>query len=68
MMEFMNEAYVKGILDELAAESKPFSRDDFYATCRQDIYKGYRAEVDEAARRYFARKRRRELPGVVRSV
>jgi hypothetical protein len=29
---------------------------DFYGACRPDIYRGYRAEVDEAANRYFARK------------
>ena len=57
MIEFINEAYVKGILDDAIADSKRLSRDDFYAVCRQDIYRGYRAEVDEAARRYFAAKR-----------
>ena len=57
MMEFINEAYVKGILDDVVADSKRLSRDDFYTACRRDIYRGYRAEVDEAARRYFARKR-----------
>jgi hypothetical protein len=57
MMEFINEAYVNGILDDVVADSKRLSRDDFYVACRQDIYRGYRAEVDEAARRYFARKR-----------
>ncbi len=57
MMEFINETYVKGILDDVAPDSARLSRDDFYAACRRDIYIGYRAEVDEAARRYFARKR-----------
>ena len=57
MIEFMNEAYVKGILDDVVADSKRLSRDDFYSACRRDIYKGYRAEVDEAARRYFSAKR-----------
>jgi len=57
MVEFINEAYVKGILDNVVADSRRLSRDDFYAACRRDIYRGYRAEVDEAARRYFARKR-----------
>jgi hypothetical protein len=56
MMEFINEAYVRGILADVV-ESRRLSRDDFYAACRRDIYRGYRAEVDEAARRYFARKR-----------
>jgi hypothetical protein len=57
MVEFINETYVKGILDDVVADSKRLSRDDFYAAYRQDIYRGYRAEVDEAARRYFAAKR-----------
>jgi hypothetical protein len=42
MIEFMNEAYVKGILDDVVADSKRLSRDDFYSACRRDIYKGYR--------------------------
>ena len=57
MIEFVNEAYVKGILDDVVAGSQRLSRDDFYAACRRDIYSGYRAEVDEAARRYFATRR-----------
>jgi hypothetical protein len=57
MIEFINKAYVKGILDDAVADSKRLSRDDFYGACRKDIYRGYRAEVDEAARRYFAAKR-----------
>jgi hypothetical protein len=57
MMEFINEAYVKGILDDVVVESRRMSRDDFYSACRRDIHRGYRAEVDEAARRYFAKKR-----------
>ena len=57
MVEFINEAYVKGILDDVVADSKRLSRDDFYTACRRDIYRGYRAEVDEAARRYFAARR-----------
>ena len=56
-MEFINEAYVKGILDDVVVGSKRLSRDDFYAAYRRDIHQGYRAEVDEAARRYFAKKR-----------
>jgi hypothetical protein len=50
MMEFINETYVKRILDDVVSDSARLSRDDFYAACRRDIYIGYRAEVDEAAR------------------
>jgi hypothetical protein len=57
MTKFINEAYVKGLLDDVVADSKRLSRDEFYAACRGDIYRGYRAEVDEAASRYFARRR-----------
>jgi hypothetical protein len=57
MVELVNEAYVKGILDDVVADTKRLSRDEFYAACRQDMYRGYRAEVDEAAGRYFGRKR-----------
>lgn len=57
MIQSINEAYVKGILDEVSAGSGRLSRDEFYAACRRDIHRGYRAEVDEAASRYFARKR-----------
>ena len=65
MIEFINEAYVKGILDDVVADSQRLSRDHFMlradetsiAACRRDIYSGYRAEVDEAARRYFAARR-----------
>jgi hypothetical protein len=57
MTKCINEAYVEGLLDDVVADSKRLSRDEFYAACRRDIYRGYRAEVDEAASRYFARRR-----------
>jgi hypothetical protein len=57
MIVCINEAYVKAILDDVVAEAERLSRDDFYAACRRDIHRGYRAEVDEAAHRYFTAKR-----------
>jgi hypothetical protein len=36
MMEFINEAYVKGIPDDVVADSKRLSRDEFYAACRRE--------------------------------
>ena len=57
MLDLINGEYLQGILDDVARQSKPLSRDDFYTLCRQDIHSGYRVEVDEAARRYFAKKK-----------
>jgi hypothetical protein len=54
MNVLINETYLKGILDDVAQQSRPLSRDDFYALCRPDIRAGYGVEVEEAARRYFA--------------
>jgi hypothetical protein len=58
MIYLVNEEYLRGILDDVESKSESLSRDDFYALCRQDISSGYRVEVDEAARRYFAKKKR----------
>jgi hypothetical protein len=58
MNGLINERYLKGILEDVAEQSKPLSRDDFYALCRPDIRAGYGVEVEEAARRYFARRKR----------
>jgi hypothetical protein len=55
MLDSINTAYVQVILDDMSKQSKSLSRDDFYALCRRDISIG--VEVDEAARRFFARKR-----------
>jgi TPR repeat protein len=57
MIEFINEAYVKGILDDVVADSQRLSRDHFMlradetsiAACRRDIYSGHRAEVGDFA-------------------
>ena len=58
MINLVNEEYLRGILDDVEGKSEPLSRDDFYALCRLDIRSGYGVEVDEAARRYFAKKKR----------
>jgi hypothetical protein len=58
MINLVNEEYLRGILDNVEGKSESLSRDDFYALCRLDICSGYRVEVDEAARRYFAKKKR----------
>jgi hypothetical protein len=58
MLDLINEEYLQGILDDVAKQSKPLSRDDFYTLYRRDIRSGYRVEVDEAARRYFAKKKK----------
>ena len=58
MINLVNEEYLRAILDDVESKPEPFSRDDFYALCRRDIRSGYRVEVDEAARRYFAKKKR----------
>jgi hypothetical protein len=59
MNALINETYLQGILEDVARQPKPLSRDDFYALCRRDIRTGYGAEVDEAARRYFATRKDR---------
>jgi hypothetical protein len=43
-----NEDYVREI---------QLARDDFYKLCRPDMTAGFQPEVDEAARRYFTKKR-----------
>jgi hypothetical protein len=58
VINLLDEEYLRGILDDVESKSEPLSRDDFYALCRLDIHSGYGVEVDEAARRYFARKKR----------
>ena len=58
MINLVNEEYLRAILDDVESKSEPLSRDDFYALYRLDIRSGYRVEVDEAARRYFAKKKR----------
>jgi hypothetical protein len=58
MNGLINETYLKVILEDVAAQSKPLSRDDLYALCRPDVHAGYGVEVEEAARRYFARRKR----------
>jgi hypothetical protein len=58
MNDLINETYLQGILEDVAEQSRPLSRDDFYALCRRDIRAGYGVEVDEAARRYFTKRKR----------
>jgi hypothetical protein len=58
MFDLINEEYLLAILDDVAKQSKPLSRDDFYTLYRRDIRSGYAIEVDEAARRYFAKKKK----------
>jgi hypothetical protein len=62
MFDLINEEYLRGILDDITKQSKPLSRDDFYTLYRRDIRSGYAVEVDEAARRYFAK--RKQLGGI----
>jgi hypothetical protein len=57
MVPVFNESYVREILEEADRQPHGLSRDDFYSLCRSDRAAGYLAEVDEAARRYFARRR-----------
>ena len=64
MNGLINEPYLKVIHDDMAGQSKPLSRDDFYALCRPDIRAGYGVEVEEAARRYFARRKRMGAGGL----
>jgi hypothetical protein len=56
MIQIFCERYVRAILDQ-AAGHQSMSRDDFYSLFRGYITAGFRAEVDEASRRYFAWKR-----------
>jgi hypothetical protein len=56
MIAMLNEEYVREILDGAQKRDQRLSRDEFYAMCRPDIAAGYRAEVDEAASRYFSKK------------
>jgi hypothetical protein len=56
MIQVFCERYVRAMLDQ-AAGHQSMSRDDFYNLFRGHIAAGFRAEVDEASRRYFARKR-----------
>jgi hypothetical protein len=55
IVEF-NEEYVREILDGAKKLDRRLSRDEFYRICRPDVAAGYRAEVDEAASRYFSKK------------
>jgi hypothetical protein len=64
MNGLINELYLKVILDDVARQSRPLSRDDFYALCRPDIRAGYGVEVEEAARRYFERRKRMGAGGL----
>jgi hypothetical protein len=48
MIEFINEAYVKGILDDVVAGSQRLSRDDFYAACRHSFRRRGLAAVSAA--------------------
>jgi hypothetical protein len=56
MIHVFCERYVRAILDR-AAGHQSMSRDDFYSLFRGYITAGFRAEVDEASRRYFSLKR-----------
>jgi hypothetical protein len=56
LIQLFSESYVRAILDH-AAGQQSLSRDDFYRLFRGYIAAGFRAEVDEASHRYFARKR-----------
>jgi hypothetical protein len=56
MIRIFSENYVRAILDQVA-DHHSMSRDDFYRLFRGHITAGFRAEVDEASHRYFARKR-----------
>jgi hypothetical protein len=56
MIQVFCERYVRAILDQTTGHPS-MSRDDFYSLFRGHIAAGFRAEVDEASRRYFARKR-----------
>ena len=40
MNGLVNETYLEVILEDVAGQSKPLSRDDFYALCRPDIRAG----------------------------
>lgn len=46
----MDESYITAILD---AAPPGLTRAEFAALCKPDINAGYRAEVEEATRRYF---------------
>jgi hypothetical protein len=56
MIQVFCERSVHAILDQ-AVGHQSMSRDDFYRIFRGHIAAGFRAEVDEASYRYFARKR-----------
>ena len=49
-MTIIDENYVQEILEEIPAG---ITREQFRKYCQPDINGGYRAEVDEAERRYF---------------
>jgi hypothetical protein len=53
MMPVFHDDYVLEILAEVE-NRRGLSRDDFYRFFRHEIGAGFRPEVDEAARRYFA--------------
>ena len=55
-MMLFHDDYVLEILAE-AENRRGLSRDEFYRLFRHDINAGFRPEVDEAARRYFAWKK-----------
>ena len=57
MIPVFDESYVREILDEADSRPQPLSRDDFYRLFRPDTAAGYMAEVEEASRRYFAKRR-----------
>ena len=56
VIQLFCESYVRAILDQVAGQQS-MSRDDFYRLFRGHLTAGFRAEVDEASHRYFARKR-----------
>jgi hypothetical protein len=56
MMQVFHIDYVLEVLAE-AESRQSLSRDEFYRLFRHDINAGFRPEVDEAARRYFAWKK-----------
>jgi hypothetical protein len=57
MMPVFREQYVQDVLREAAGWPQGLSRNDFYRVFRRDVAAGFQPEVDEAAHRYFTKRR-----------
>jgi hypothetical protein len=57
MVPVFREQYVQDVLREAAGWPQGLSRNDFYRVFRRDVAAGFQPEVDEAAHRYFTKRR-----------